>query len=330
MSGRLHGGDLAAADDEFGAPEDGWVDLSTGINPEPWPAAPEASDARRLPDRRQIARLRLAAAAAYGVPDPARLVAGPGSQALIQWLPRLRPPERVAVIASRRGVYGGLAPAWTSAGHEVVRTTRLADARDADSAVLARPNNPDGRVADRDELLDLARLLSGRGGQLVVDEAFADPDPSLSVADEAIPGLVVLRSFGKFFGLPGLRLGFAVADASTAAALEDALGPWPISPAAAEIGASALADAAWQEAARRRLARAAERLDRLLGGAGIEVVGGTPLFRLCRSARAGALHAALGRAGIYVRRFPEAGDLLRFGLPGPRGHWNRLERALRP
>lgn len=302
------------------------MDLSTGVNPWPWPADPAAmAAARRLPDSGLLGRLRAAAAAAYGCDGPARVAPAPGTQALIQWLPRLRPAARVAVVAP---TYGEHAPAWAAAGHRVEEVAGPDAAGNADVVVLTRPNNPDGGVVDRERVLALADRLGNRGGQVVVDEAFADLDPALSLVAAMPANVIILRSFGKFFGWPGLRLGFAIADPDIARTLRRALGPWPVSSVAAEIGAAALADAEWQARTRAALAAAAERLDAILGAAGMRVVGGTSLFRLCRHADAQRIHARLGRAGIHVRRFPENEQVLRFGLPGPDAHWRRLERAL--
>lgn len=327
MTEVYHGGDLAAASRAFGVPANGWVDLSTGINPVPWPVPAAALDSlHRLPDSGQIERLKEAAARAYGIDgETARIACAPGSQALIQWLPRLRAPCRVVVVTP---TYGEHAPSWRAAGHDVFETDALPDATSCDIAVLTRPNNPDGAVAAPDDLAALAADLAEKGGAIVVDEAFADLDPGPSVAAGVPAGMVALRSFGKFYGLPGLRLGFAVTDAQTAADLDAALGPWAVSSLAAEIGAAALIDDAWQADTRARLTRDAARLDDMLNGAGLAVAGGTHLFRLVETDMAQDVHEKLGRAGIYTRRFPGHPSWLRFGLPGDDRHWDRLETAL--
>lgn len=320
-----HGGDLAAAAARFGNPGADWIDLSTGINPWPWPVgAADLAALARLPDRGQIERLGAAAASAYGTGPDVRIVAAPGTQSLIQWLPRLRPPGRVAVVSP---TYGEHAAAWKLAGHDVAQVASLSEIGDADVAVVARPNNPDGRSAGRDEVRSLGSALAARGGLLVVDEAFADvgDEPSVATAE-----IVVLRSFGKFYGLPGLRLGFALAGAEPADRLARALGPWPVSSLAAEVGARALSDAAWQAGMRARLKAAAVRLDALLVSAGFRIVGGTDLFRLAAHDGASGVFDRLGRAGIYVRHFPENSRWLRFGLPADEPAWRRLERALAP
>jgi cobalamin biosynthetic protein CobC len=140
--------------------------------------------------------------------------------------------------------------------------------------------------------------------------------------------VVVLRSFGKFYGLPGLRLSFALADSSIANRLNEALGPWPVSGAALAVGTKALADTDWRRRTRTLLDEAASRLDELLEGAGLAIVGGTTLFRLVRADDAEALFAQLGRKGILVRRFPEHKAWLRFGLPGDEVEWQRLRAGL--
>lgn len=322
-NGVFHGGDLAAATDHFGEPAGGWIDLSTGINPWPWRVdAGMLHGLARLPDSRDIAAVCAAAADAYGGGQGVSVVPAPGTQALIQWLPRLRSPGRVAVLSP---TYGEHAASWRAAGHRVAEVADLPDAVDFDAVVLTRPNNPDGRVAARDDVLALGRALAARGGIVVADEAFADLSTEPTLADE---GIVALRSFGKFYGLPGLRLGFALAEPAIATTLRDALGPWPVSSLAAEVGAAALGDIGWQERMRIRLAEAAERLDEILVAAGFEIVGGTSLYRLAGHGDAPRLFERLGRSGIYVRRFPHDPRWLRFGLPGDGDGWHRLERVL--
>jgi cobalamin biosynthesis protein CobC len=326
LSPVYHGGDLSKATELFGEPVDGWIDLSTGINPRPWPVDADAlSGLHQLPDAARLSRLSAAAATAYGVVDPRQIVVAPGTQALIQWLPRLRRPGRVAVVSP---TYGEHAAAWRLAGHDVAEIPGLPDAGNFDVVVVTRPNNPDGAVAPRDDLITLAAAMAEKDGLLVVDEAFADLDPAVSVAANAEGGLIALRSFGKFYGLPGLRLGFAVTDPDTAQGIAAALGPWPVSSIAADLGTAALADPEWQAATRTWLAAAASRMDGVLSAAGIGIVGGTDLFRLADTDDAPALYERLGRAGIYTRPFTDQARWLRFGLPGSDAHWQRLAQAI--
>lgn len=322
-----HGGDLDAARALFPRAELPWIDLSTGINPVPYPCPPlEASAFRRLPSRADLEGLLDVAARTYGVPDPRHVVAAPGTQILIETLPRLRPRSRVAVVGP---TYGEHEAAWLRGGHEVAVVPDLPDGEEADVVVLVNPNNPDGRTWPVAPLLDLAGRLHRRGGWLVVDEAFIDLEPLDSLGAQLRRGLVVLRSFGKTYGLAGIRLGFALAEPASATRIAEALGPWAVAGPALAIGRAALADGAWlREAGAARHADAL-RLDRLLAARGGRVVGGTRLFRTAAFADAPALFQALGEAGLYVRRFAADPRRLRFGLPAETTEWCRLSRALK-
>jgi cobalamin biosynthetic protein CobC len=216
------------------------------------------------------------------------------------------------------------------AGHSVVETADAGQLAESRIAIVVNPNNPDGRVVGKDALLALADRLRRRGGMLLVDEAFMEVGPDDASLGEYVEhgNVVVLRSFGKFYGLPGLRLSFALAPPSIAARITAALGPWPVSGAALAVGMKALADTQWQEKTRAALAEAALKLDICLAKAGLDIVGGTSLFRLARSNDAAQLFQALGKAGILVRRFTEQPLWLRFGLPGGEDQWRRLEDVL--
>ena len=323
-----HGGQIQAATAEFGQPAEGWLDLSTGINPFPYPLPPLAPELwTRLPDSELFQGARQAALAYFGAPADAGVVEAAGSQALIQALPRLVPRGRVAVAGF---TYAEHERCWRAAGHRVMEINALDDTAGATVVVVANPNNPDGRLYAPLQLGSLADRLAADGGLLVVDEAFADVTPDHSLASQAgHPGLVILRSFGKFFGLAGLRLGYALSAPGLAASLEAHLGPWRVSGPALAIGRRAMEDGAWIGAMRQTLAMAAGRLDRLLSESGLTIIGGTALYRLAESAQAEALHAALARRGILLRRFSRRPRWLRFGLPPDEAAWQRLERGLR-
>jgi cobalamin biosynthetic protein CobC len=324
-----HGGNLGAARRQFpGAPEP-FIDLSTGINPHPYPFAPLPPEAfTRLPEPDELAELAAIASRTFGAPSAAHVVPAPGSQILLTHLAAAIAPGRAAVLGP---TYAEHARAAALAGHAVEEVGELALLPGADLVVVTNPNNPDGRMLTRQVLVALAEAVSAGNGLLVVDEAFMDAAAAnASVAgDVAENNLVVLRSFGKFFGLAGLRLGFAVAGERLAGRLRAALGPWPIAGPALAIGRRALADGPWMSVMRARLAGEALRLARLLGESGLAVMGGTPLFQLVQTPAAASVHQRLGRAGILVRRFPEQPDWLRFGLPAGAPQWRRLTCALK-
>src|SRR5271170_915045 len=323
-----HGGDLSAARRLFPDAPEPFIDLSTGINPNPYamPRLPAGLFAR-LPNAAALARLTAAAASAYGAPSPAHVVAAPGTQILLPLAAGLARPGRAAIVSP---TYSEHTRAAVLAGHAVSEIRDLGAVADAGLVILTNPNNPDGRLFAKDDLIALAKELRPRGGVLLVDEAFMDiGPPGTSLAGEVSRGnIVVLRSFGKFFGLAGLRLGFALAPPPLAARLAALLGPWAVSAPALAVGAQALADQAWIEATRHSLAQAAARLDAILTGRGLDIVGGTTLFRLTRTKAAGELFHHLGRAGILTRAFPDHASWLRFGLPAAEPDWQRLQIAM--
>lgn len=316
----LHGGDLSAVRRRFPDAPLPWIDLSTGINPVPYPVPELPAEAwTRLPTREQNEALIAAAAHRYGVRDPATIVAAPGTQALIQTIPRLVPRSRVAVVGP---TYEEHQVCWRRQGHDVAVVGSLAETGDAEVVILVNPDNPTGRLVPIETLTPRSRLL-------VVDEAFIDLSPSeASLASRLPPRTVVLRSFGKTYGLAGLRLGFAIANPDFAASLRAELGPWAVSGPALEIGRTALADDAWLRTTSRRLASDRHQLDDILIDAGFTLLGGTSLFCLAEHPEASALIDRLGRHGIHVRRFPHWPTRLRFGLPGDAAAFGRLRNAL--
>jgi cobalamin biosynthetic protein CobC len=324
----LHGGDLGAARRLFpGAPEP-FIDLSTGINPNPYSLPRFSSELfARLPDPAAAEALTKTAARAYGAPTAARVVPAPGTQILLPLAAGLVRPGRAAVLTP---TYPEFSRAAMLAGHNVKTVRRVEDCGDATLVIIGNPNNPDGRFVPRETLLTLAQDLRRRSGVLVIDEAFIDvapPEASLA-ADVACGNVVVLRSFGKFFGLAGVRLGFAIAAPALAARLGALLGPWAVSGPALAVGTKALADRDWIERTRKRLEKAANKLDAILNASGLHIVGGTSLFRLVQTTTASAWFHHLGRAGIFVRAFPDNPSCLRFGLPGNATEWQRLHAAM--
>ena len=322
-----HGGALDEARRRYPLAPEPWIDLSTGINPIAYPLPvipPEAWT--RLPFKHEEWELRRAAAVRYGAADAESVAAAPGTQALIQIIPRLFGPSRVSVLGPTYAEHG---IAWKREGHEVSEVESLDETATADVVVVVNPNNPTGRVIPISCLARKAEALADRGGLLLVDEAFMDAlDPSVSVIRTLPPATIVLRSFGKMYGLAGLRLGFAVADEIMAARLRGLLGPWAVSGPAIAIGQAAVSDDVWLAQARRRLSLDAKRLDTMLAGAGCQVLGGTPLFRLAAHPFAHETGDTLAHHGVLVRRYSHAPTWLRFSIPGTEAAWLRLREAL--
>ncbi|MDF3932849.1 threonine-phosphate decarboxylase CobD [Pseudomonas citronellolis] len=319
-----HGGKLRVAARRYGIPLEDWLDLSTGIAPWPWPLATIPPSAwQRLPEDDD--GLERAASAYYGC---ASLLPVAGSQAAIQSLPRLRAAGRVGVLAP---CYAEHAAAWRACGHELLE---LADEQvdglldQLDVLLLVNPNNPTGRRFDPERLLAWHARLSARGGWLVVDEAFMDATPERSLLPLAggQPGLLVLRSLGKFFGLAGARLGFVFAEAQLLQRLATLLGPWSISGPTRWVAQQALADTALHELRRAELERSGARLAGLLAEHRL-LTQGTTLFQWLAYPRAAELHEHLARRGILVRHF-DTPPSLRFGLPADESGWARLRQAL--
>ena len=310
-----HGGRLVAAARAWPDAPVPWIDLSTGINPHAYavPALP-AEAWTRLPEPEEIARLEGTAAVAYGV-QPEQVVAAPGTSALIAVLARLFPGP-ASLVGPTYGEYHALWPAAlvVPAPGEAFRSRPV--------RLLCQPDNPAGTVHDPAVLATFAH-----DGVLVVDESYADFTPGVSLAPHVLEGraLVVLRSFGKAYGLAGLRLGFALGARDLVERIRRALGPWPVSGPAVRIGVAALADAPWRDETSRRLAGDRARLEALLRRAGFTLLGGTPLFVLAR--HAAGWNDRLARHGILVRSWPDRPGVIRFGIPGPDA-WARVAAAL--
>lgn len=328
-----HGGALNAAARRWGRPAADWLDLSTGINPQTYPLPPIPKDCwQRLPQDDD--GLLDIARAYYGGPH---LLPVAGSQAAIQALPRLFPPGPVLMPTP---LYAEHAAAWRKAGHEVrpwpclddtghAATESLLDhLADCRHVLLCQPNNPTGLYFETSFLLDLAQRLKARGGCLIADEAFMDATPEDSLAGATgEPGLVVLRSLGKFFGLAGARVGFVLAWPALLTALATELGPWTVAGPSRWVARHALADQAWQTAQRHHLAQAGTRLARLLQSH-LGASSGCGLFQWLRHPQAPAIHEALAQRGILVRLFADPASL-RFGLPDAEAGWSRLDTALK-
>ncbi len=308
---RDHGGGLDEAVSRFGGRREDWLDLSTGINPHPYPIGKtEFRDWADLPDRSAHQALVRAARDFWGVPNDAVVLPAPGASSLIARIPALAPKGRVQI---KSPTYNEHAAAFSAAGWNISEDGPV------DARVLVHPNNPDGTLWD---VRDIDAHLN------IIDESFCDVAPEASLVKQAVqPGCLVLKSFGKFWGLAGLRLGFAIGRAELIEQLATMLGPWPVSGPALRIGATALQDIEWAARERTHLRQASSRLDQILESNGAELAGGTSLFRLYKVDSAQLWQDRLARNHIWTRIFPYSNSLLRLGLP-PNHGWNRLSEAL--
>lgn len=324
----IHGGGITEAAAAFGGEPKDWLDLSTGINPNPvsLPDIPVHAW-HRLPDRHLVDSARNAAARYYRSGDILPLPV-PGTQSVIQLLPRLvQAGRRIAIFAPTYGEYARVFLAAGFAVDEIAAPDQLTGEHGL--AILVNPNNPTGRAYFPDDIVAMARQMKANGGTLLVDEAFGDTQPDLSVARSvsAHPNLVVFRSFGKFFGLAGLRLGFVIAADPVLSAFREWLGPWSVSGPALAIAAQLMTGDA--EALQSAIAERKSALDAVLSNAGLAIVGGTPLFALVEHRQALRLHVHLCRARILTRKFDYAPSWLRIGLAPDIVGDTRLAAALR-
>lgn len=323
-----HGGNLHDAIIRFGRPREQWIDLSTGINPQSYPVQALPADIwHRLPEPNT--ELIAAAQSYYKAPH---ILPVAGSQAAIQALPRLRAqvnPQSRVVMAEL--AYAEHAHHWNQAGH-LLRKLAYEDLSnaltDCDVMVVCNPNNPTGATVAPAVLLAWAEELASRGGWLIVDEAFADVTADLSIAEWSNqPGLIVLRSIGKFFGLAGLRLGFVASYPSLLADLAELIGPWAVSSAAQRIGSAALRDQVWQQVMREQLLACGDRLQALLLQHDIHAKG-SALYQWWPEPHAHAFSHCMAEDGIWVRVFTGIEPGIRIGMPPDESAWQRLDQAL--
>ncbi|QMU57108.1 MAG: threonine-phosphate decarboxylase [Boseongicola sp.] len=320
MSTRDHGGDLARAINTYGGTANDWIDLSTGINRRAYPV-PMLSDAawRSLPDKDATANLLQAARTAYRTTWPMTQMAG--AQAAIQLLPRLATPGEARILSP---TYNEFQAALNDANWTVTRVTSETDLPGADVAIVVNPNNPTGHHIHPEALHKLAQKV----GILIVDESFGDATPDLSLLPGTMPeNVVVLRSFGKFFGLAGARLGFVAGPQNMIDQIQSGAGPWPASGPAIEIGTKALNDLNWQDNMRTQLAEDASRMDSIAIKAAWIPVGGTHLFRTYDTGAAAACQEMLANSRIWSRIFPYSNSWMRLGFPGSEEEWERFEDA---
>lgn len=310
---RDHGGGLDAAIAQYGGTRDSWIDLSTGINPNPYPL-PEIPLHywHGLPDETPKENLLAAARKFWNVPAGADIVPASGVSAIIAMLPTLAAKSQVNIL---NPTYNEFAASFN--GHNWTLSNK------APVQVRVHPNNPDGRLFSRAEIEDQHDQLT------IIDESFCDVCPENSLIDLAqTPNHIVLKGLGKFWGLAGVRLGFAVAAPDLARKISQQLGPWNVSGPAQFIGETALSDGDWAQNTRAELALMAERLQKVLARNGLTVMGGTDLFQLAETKDAKTLQHHLCQNQILTRIFPYSEKWIRLGLPANDAGLSQLNDAL--
>ncbi len=306
-----HGGNLEQACKEYGGTLENWLDMSTGISPWHYPTPEIPSSVwQQLPSNSQ--RLIEAASQFYQAPVH-EIAPGAGSQPLIRLIPQFIESSTVALPSLG---YQEHAYAWQLAGHQPVfyrNTTELlalVENNNVDHAVLINPNNPTGEITPPNTIKSLACNINGH---LIIDEAFfecieSQHPNSLSAISHSHPNITVLRSLGKFFGLAGLRVGFAIGRNELVTQLRRFTQPWPISSAGELIAISALQDSAWHTKQRARIRTHSlvfeHLVSKLAANVGITHTTHTGLFHTLFGApdNINWLHHALAKQNIWTRR----------------------------
>lgn len=325
--GLKHGGRVLAAAKKYHIAKENWVDLSTGLNPNGWPVPKVPTEVwQALPEDDD--GLQTAACQYYGC-DACLPVAG--SQVAIQILPTLRSRSKVGVISP---TYAEHEYNWKQSGHDVTQVN-INDVdqyiNELDVLVVINPNNPTGDLIKSKQLLSWYQYLSTRGGWLIIDEAFMDVTPEHSLVSSANkPGLIILRSMGKFFGIAGIRCGFVIADNEILQRLAKKIGPWSLTGPTRFVAKQALLDKTWQVTIIKKINESSIRLRDLLSQSGLPPKGGTALFQWLEHAYAEELYEACAEKGVLIRLYKtnEATSSLRFGLPASEKQWQQLNNVL--
>ena len=340
-----HGGQLHAASLQYNIPLPNWIDLSTGINPFPYPLPPVPAQCwQRLPEIND--GLEIAAARYYGSDH---LLPVAGSQEAIQHLPIVRlglqlGKQRIGIISP---AYHSHRQAWENAGHAVIELLSSEvdqQLSNLDVLIVVNPNNPTTEFFSTKQLQSWHLQLATRGGWLIIDEAYMDVTPAETmIRSQPKPGLIILRSIGKFFGLAGIRLGFVWAETGLLQLLAEHQDDWAVSHPARWAGKLALQDNHWQKAQCKHLKQLSHRLA-LLCEAQFQntksKVSSTALFVYLSHPQAPYIHQRLAEKGILTRLFTSENSsgnhnphtspsALRIGLPAKEQHWEALENSLR-
>jgi len=329
----IHGGQLQQVALQYNIPAEQWLDLSTGIAPISYPIP--NIPLKTWQDLPQQNNELLAAAKQYYQCE--HLTVTNGSQAIIKALPYLwqkknknTNSDKLRRVYLPKYGYKEHAQAWKNAGYNLHfyfdELPPLDEINENSVLVIINPNNPTGMLFDRETIIQYQTLMQQLNGLLVIDEAFIDV---MSIEHSMCSQVkntntLVFRSFGKFFGLAGIRIGFLVANQSWCDAFNEHLGPWQVNGPAQLIALNALRDTQWHIQQKQQLTRLRNNLEaqlwKHLGNKIILEIKGTDLFLTVtfnetphNNMNAQKLYTFLCEQAVYVRLTDEK-DKLRFGI----------------
>lgn len=331
----IHGGQLQQVAEQYKIPPADWLDLSTGISPISYPIPKIPLSAwQQLPQ--QSPELITAAKQYY---QCSQLVVTNGSQAIIKALPELYRQQNIAgkdVYLPARG-YKEHAHAWRIAGYKLhfyqESLPVIKELQPNSVLVIINPNNPTGKVFERDVISQYQTRLKQLNGLLVIDEAFIDVMPNQSLCHQVNDShIIVLRSFGKFFGLAGIRIGFLIAGSYWCTKFKAILGPWQVNGPAQIIAEQALNNREWHKEQCKKLNTLRMHQEALLWQTFtnklVKAIQGCDLFLTLsfhKSDSANKLYHLLCQQGVYCRLADEQ-DTLRFGI-ATQESLTRIEKA---
>jgi cobalamin biosynthesis protein CobC len=311
-----HGGDLTEAKKVFNHISiDSWIDLSTGINLNSYnDTGIGLSNLDKLPTKDSYDELVSAAKNYYSVSDTNRLCISSGAQSLINILPYIFSIEKNVAIFSP--TYSEHAISWKKANYSIREINKIDQILNEDIVVITNPNNPDGLVYSHSDIEEIYSKIVKNKGLLIIDESFIDATPELSFVKKLQNrNIIILKSFGKFFGLAGLRLGFAIGNEGIISDLENILGPWPVSTIALNIATKAMSDIDWIKGTRSLLLKLSEELNSNLSSSGYNIYGTTAFFTLISVENSTKMQRELANKGIWTRIFDYNNRWVRIGVP---------------
>ena len=308
----LHGGDVYGVARSLGMTPDDLLDFSASINPLGYPEGIRTAIAetlgrvRHYPDRK-CSELKRDLAGYHGL-TAEQILVGNGSTELIYLLPRTLGPQRAVVVTPAfsdyeralklAGVPTVFEPTREEDGFQIVRCPDRAKCDVVDMVFLANPASPSGALLSQEKLLPIVEALDASGAYTVVDEAFVDftEEASLKSFLDRFQRLIILRSFTKFFGIPGIRLGYVLSSPEIVSRLEKSAEPWSVGTLAEASGRVCLKDVAFIERTRKVVAEEREFLT-----AGLKRIDGLHVY----PASANYLLVKIEKAGFsaaFVRR----------------------------